>query len=110
MHIPKYNYRNFSRGLVVAPYNLAFMMIKPQVVKQTWHEHSYLICLLKPQFILAKLRVQNIFLNINTFYLYERVEGPNVDCNLTFPSNVSLIGIISPCQLGFRMIESTWCS
>jgi hypothetical protein len=28
-------------------------MIKPQVVKQTWHEHSNLIFLLKPQFILG---------------------------------------------------------
>lgn len=67
MHIPKYNYRNFSHGLVVAPCNLAFMMIKPQVVKQTGHEHSYLICLLKSQFILAELRVQNIFKNVNAF-------------------------------------------
>jgi hypothetical protein len=110
MHIPKYNYGNFSYGLVAAPYNLTIKMIKPQAMKQTWHEHSYLILILKPQFILIELRVQNIYKKCKYIYLYERVEGPNVDCNLTFPTNVSLIGVINPCQLGFHMIESTLCS
>jgi hypothetical protein len=53
---------------------------------------------------LVKLRAQNIYKKCKCIYVYERIKEPIVGCNLTFPSNVNLIGTInvSTLALGSR--------